>query len=82
VEEALRRMAAVDEPLVAELPRRPGQKETRWTHLVGEIAQPAEPEPAEPADIQRPALSARVERLEELVAQLAADVAKLKDLLS
>src|SRR6185503_20311370 len=34
VEEALQRMAAMDEPLVMELPRRPGQKETRWTHLV------------------------------------------------
>ncbi len=35
VEETLRRLAATEEPLVAELPRRAGQKETRWTHLVG-----------------------------------------------
>jgi uncharacterized protein YceH (UPF0502 family) len=81
VEEALRRMAVMDEPLVAELPRRPGQKEIRWTHLVGEIAQ-AEPVEAGPAADQRPALSARLERLEELVAQLTADVAQLKNLLS
>ena len=31
VEEALQSMAAMDEPLVMEMPRRPGQKETRWT---------------------------------------------------
>ena len=33
-EAALRRLAADDEPLVRELPRRPGQKEVRWIHLV------------------------------------------------
>jgi uncharacterized protein YceH (UPF0502 family) len=80
VEETLRRLAADEEPLVAELPRRPGQKETRWTHLVGEIAEPA-------AEVQgvgeRPAaagptLSSRVERLEAEVARLAADLAALR----
>ena len=81
-EEALRRLAAMEEPLVAELPRRPGQKEVRWTHLVGEIAEPEPVEAAVPAADQRPALSARVEKLEELVAQLNADVAQLKELLS
>jgi uncharacterized protein YceH (UPF0502 family) len=86
VEEALQRMAGIDEPLVRELPRRPGQKENRWIHLVGEIAEA--PEPARPAMAEAPerpaagALSARVERLEELVARLAADVEELKQLLS
>ena len=37
-EEALRRLAAEDEPLVMELPRRSGQKEARWTHLIGEAS--------------------------------------------
>jgi uncharacterized protein YceH (UPF0502 family) len=42
VEEVLGRLAAEDEPLVRELPRRPGQKETRWVHLVGApVASPA-----------------------------------------
>lgn len=36
VEEALEAMAAGPRPLVAELPRQAGQKETRWTHLLGE----------------------------------------------
>jgi hypothetical protein len=87
VEEALQRMAAIDEPLVRELPRRPGQKETRWIHLVGEIAAPAETaEPAfdeiAPARAAGPTLSSRVEQLEALVARLAEDVRTLKDLLS
>ncbi|HSG41057.1 MAG TPA: YceH family protein [Thermoanaerobaculia bacterium] len=83
VEEALRGLAGMDEPLVMELPRRTGQKETRWTHLVGDPT--AEPEPeeipepvAEPGAPPRPSLASRVERLEEIVAGLAADLEALK----
>ena len=84
VEEALRRLAGIDEPLVRELPRRPGQKETRWTHLVGELApvseEPeellmAEPDPSAPA---RPSLASRVERLEEVVSRLTEELEELK----
>lgn len=86
VEEALRRMATIEEPLVAELPRRPGQKETRWTHLVGEAAPEPEEDPAapltDPAAPARPSLASRVEKLEETVARLAADLDELKRLLS
>ena len=90
VEQALERMAGIDEPLVAEQPRRPGQKETRWRHLVGETPEPPAPperqrrELAEPPEVQpgRPSLAERVARLEETVQQLAADVAELKSLLS
>jgi len=42
VEGALASLMARDEPLVAELGRRPGQKEQRWTHLLGPTAEPAE----------------------------------------
>ncbi len=35
LEDALLSLAAADEPLVRELPRAPGQKESRWTHLTG-----------------------------------------------
>lgn len=89
VEEALQRMASMDEPLVLELPRRSGQKEARWTHLVGDVAEPAAPRaPASPAEPELPAaplpgaLSARVAKLEEMVAKLAEDVETLKSLLS
>jgi uncharacterized protein len=91
VEEALQRMAAMDEPLVLELPRRPGQKEIRWTHLVGDVAEPSAPraraaaplaEPELPAGPLPGALSARIAKLEEIVAKLAEDVETLKSLLS
>lgn len=40
LEDALLALAAPPEPLVRELPRGPGQKEARWTHLVaGESAE-------------------------------------------
>jgi hypothetical protein len=35
VEDALRRLAGRQEPLVARMERQPGQKEHRWTHLLG-----------------------------------------------
>ncbi len=83
VEETLSHLAADEEPLVAELPRRPGQKETRWTHLVGEIVEAPAALPARPSDLLAPApsgptLSSRVERLEAEVARLAADLAALR----
>ncbi len=86
VEQALRQMAAIDEPLVAELARRPGQKETRWTHLVGDIPEPQPVELAEPPEAHAarsgPSLAQRVETLEETVRRLSADLEELKALLS
>jgi uncharacterized protein YceH (UPF0502 family) len=79
VEEALGRLAGMDEPLVRELPRRPGQKETRWTHLVGETAPEPEEPPAETAEASaRSSLASRVERLEEIVARLSEELEELK----
>jgi uncharacterized protein YceH (UPF0502 family) len=64
VEEALRSLAARD--LAAELGRRPGEREARWTHLLGgepgEIGPPAAPPTSD--------LEARVRRLEEIVASI------------
>jgi uncharacterized protein len=93
VEETLTRLAEMEEPLVTELPRRPGQKENRWVHTVGEVAAPAE-EPAPPtpptpptppntanvasASGGTPSLAARVAQLEETVARLAEELATLK----
>src|SRR5262245_46536628 len=68
LEEGRARLAGVGEPLVRGLSRRPGQQETRWTHLVGEQAPEAEEPPLEAAETAaRPSLAARVERLEEEV---------------
>ena len=73
VEAALQRLAAPPEPLVAELPRAPGQKETRWAHLVGE-----EPPAVQPVGRPTPApnrdagteLERRLAELERRVAEL------------
>lgn len=81
VEDLLRDMASQSEPLVVELPRRPGQKEPRWAHLAG--GTPAEPqyEPeaaAEPRGSGEP-VSMRVARLEQQVATLTEKLTRLLD---
>jgi uncharacterized protein YceH (UPF0502 family) len=72
VEAALEKLAAGPEPLVAELPRRPGQKETRWTHLVAGPVEGAR-SPAAPA-----ALASRVAALEEQMAAISRELSDLK----
>ncbi len=84
VEAKLRNLAAEEEPLVVELPRRPGQKEIRWGHRVGDpnaieltavdLAR-AIPEPPPPSV---PPLSQRVTDLERAVADLTGALAELK----
>jgi uncharacterized protein YceH (UPF0502 family) len=65
VEEALRSLGARD--LAAELSRRPGEREVRWTHLLGgEPGETTGPPIAPPASD----LEARVRRLEEIVASI------------
>ncbi|HEY2091153.1 MAG TPA: YceH family protein [Thermoanaerobaculia bacterium] len=82
VESVLHDMAQQHEPLVAELPRRSGQKESRWAHLAG--GEPAIPEPETAAESAAPLgaggepLSARVQRLEEQVAALTEELRALR----
>lgn len=78
IERTLQEMAAESEPLVFELARRPGQKEARWSHLVG-AAPPgtAREEPPVSADAE-PSLARRVERLESLVSSLREELETLK----
>jgi uncharacterized protein YceH (UPF0502 family) len=75
VDDTLRDMASHSEPLVRQLPRRPGQKEERWAHTVGgevvEVAVEAPPA-SEP-------VSARVSRLEERVAELEQALRTLRE---
>ncbi len=74
VEATLQRLA----PLVQELPRRPGQKETRWMHLLSGAAGFSPPaEESAPVHTGEP-LSARVQRLEEQVAALTGELQALK----
>lgn len=76
VEATLRRL----EPLVQEIPRRPGQKEARWTHLLSGVAADFSRPDAAPAEagVYTEPLSERVQRLEEQVAALSAELRALK----
>ena len=75
VEETLREMAGHSEPLVRELPRRPGQKEQRWVHTLtpfdSAAFESAAAQQAEPSSGAGEPLSARVARLEQQLAALS-----------
>jgi len=77
-EDTLRDMAAHSEPLVCELPRRPGQKEQRWAHLAGGAIVEDAPSAADAAPRGEP-LAVRVQKLEEQVVALAAELHLLKE---
>ena len=74
VDAALDRLSARDEPVVIMLERRPGQKEARWTHLLGPLdnAEPARRVVAAPAPTPTgiAALVARLEALEASVDEI------------
>jgi uncharacterized protein YceH (UPF0502 family) len=69
VEAALHRLAERTPPLVTELPRRPGEKEPRFAHLLSGEVQMPQPPPA-PAEGRTP--------LAERVARLEADLTELR----
>jgi uncharacterized protein len=79
-EETLRDMAAHSEPLVHELPRRPGQKEERWAHTAGGaiVDEPPVAAATESSRANAEPLSARVQRLEEQVGLLVVELRELK----
>jgi hypothetical protein len=78
VERALGSLRARDEPLVRELERRPGQKEQRWIHLLGPVAEPATsagPAPAGPdAEDELVALRAELAAARAEIARLRQDL--------
>jgi uncharacterized protein YceH (UPF0502 family) len=73
VETCLRRLMERPEPLVARLPVRPGTKEPRYAHLLGEVMETAPP-PPESGD--------RITRLEAAVEALTREVADLRQQLT
>lgn len=74
VEQTLNALITRDEPMVARLPRQPGQKEGRFAHLLsGEINLEAL------AESERAAPVSRRSSLEEKVEALTAEVEKLKE---
>jgi uncharacterized protein len=81
-EQALRRLADQEEPLVAELPLQPGRKEPRFAHLLGG---PVDVAAAESAPVAAPEAMAaarargdRLDQLEQRVEQLEEQVESLK----
>ncbi len=81
IEQILNGLITRDEPMVVRLPRQPGQKEVRYTHLLsGDIdvdALAAELERA-PAATPRRSSSDQVEKLEQKVEALTNEVEQLK----
>ena len=75
--------ALIDRRLVARLPRRPGQREERYRHLLGgvpdEEPDAAAPEPAPVAAASADGLEGRVARLEDELAAVRADLRALRD---
>ena len=82
VEITLGSLAELSTPLVTELPRRPGQKEARWTHLLGGAPEVVESDPVEPAVApRRDGGGDRIQALEAEVASLREEVAGLREAL-
>ena len=79
VDEALRQLAGRNEPLAARLERRPGQKESRWAHLLGgDLSEALAGDDDDADDDRRPTPRAdRLVALEEVVAELRADLDRL-----
>jgi uncharacterized protein len=91
VEEALEKLATREEgPFVVRLPREPGRRDSRYAHLfsgevqIDEAARAAESTNAAPSgtEARGPSNSERIEKLEQLVAQLRAELDELKAQLS
>lgn len=78
VEETLRRLAEGPEPFVMERPRRPGQKEVRWTHLLGETSAEEAQVEHRPVALDLEAIGQRLERLEGLFEALRDEIIELK----
>lgn len=77
-----RLIARVPEPLVARLPRRPGQKEVRFAHLLGGDGSVGGAGPSERERVGSPGSDAaddeRIGALEQTVEALRAEVAELR----
>ncbi len=79
VEVTLQALMTLSTPLVAQLPRQPGQKEARYAHLLsGEPrAEPAPPVPAPPVPVA-PVEVDRLDALETALDTLRAEMAELR----
>jgi uncharacterized protein YceH (UPF0502 family) len=82
VEITLDQLATLSTPLVAQLPRRPGQKEPRFAHLLAGEPRVDTAEPADPTDgapPRRASAGDRIEAIEHELRSLRAEVAELRE---
>jgi uncharacterized protein YceH (UPF0502 family) len=81
VDAELERLSGLPEPVVARLPRRPGQKEERWVQLLTDSSTglPGRPADDVPSGDATPALASEVAELRVEVADLRDKVAQLRD---
>lgn len=70
VQEVLERLTTAEPPFVLQLPRRPGQKEVRYAHLLSGIPDVNEDYTDEAANKPSNGLEARVAKLEQELAEL------------
>lgn len=76
VEITLQALTTLSAPLVAQLPRRPGQKEVRYAHLLSGEPQADTSDQGAVEDLME---SSRVEALEHAIASLRGEMAELRD---
>jgi uncharacterized protein len=81
VDEELARLSGLPEPMVARLPRRPGQKEERWVQLLADASAPTPASLTDEAPLRRGAeeVATDVAGLRSEVAELRAAVAVLQE---
>lgn len=77
VHELLMDMKSAEKPMVMELGKQPGQKETRFAHLFGAIPEQEQGMSADVATSQHETLTSRVEQLEAQVVALTAQLEKI-----
>ena len=75
VDVTLQALTTLTDPLVVQLPRRPGQKEVRYAHLLSGEPEIDTSEPSAPAEGARPS---RIEALEQEIAALRAEMVELR----
>lgn len=81
VQSTLQRLMKREPPIVAMLPRQPGTKEARFTHLLsGELQAPVfGPEHATASPLRSSSEAERIARLEDAVARLEEELAETKE---
>jgi uncharacterized protein len=78
IQEALEKLASGENPYVKQLPRRPGQKEVRYIHLLGGTTDWTEDDDTdEPGRKPAAGLEARLAKVEQELAELKASFEKL-----